>query len=279
MTFAKTFVLATSVATAAVSAASADQLADIKARGTLICGTMGNYEPFSFPNPQTRQIQGYEVDLCQAIADDLGVKLELKLIAVEARIPELTQGRVDVISAALGYTEERAQQIDYSNASFVSLQKLLVQKDSGFDTIDSLAEQKISAPKGSSSERFTREVLPNASLLTFQDPPAAFLALAQGKVNAMILSEVASVKFVNQTGDKFAFVPEAVAKEYWGLGLRKDEPAFKEAVNATLKNLEDSGKGAEIYNTWFGPETIFNMERPFRLDEPAGAPVLRPDAS
>lgn len=278
MKFAKIFALSTGVAIAAVTAASADQLADIKARGTLICGTMGNYEPFSFPNPQTRQIQGYEIDLCQAIADDLGVKLELKLIAVEARIPELTQGRVDVISAALGYTEERAQQIDYSNASFVSLQKLLVATDGGFDSIDSLAEQKISAPKGSSSERFVREVLPSASLLTFQDPPAAFLALAQGKVNAMILSEVASVKFINQTGDKFGFVPQAVAKEYWGLGLRKDEPAFKDAVNASLKKLEDSGKGAEIYDTWFGPETIFKMDRPFKLDEPVGAPVLRPEA-
>lgn len=278
MSFARTFALTATIAIAAGTAASADQLADIKARGTLICGTMGNYEPFSFPNPQTRQIQGYEVDLCQAIADDLGVKLELKLIAVEARIPELTQGRVDVISAALGYTEERAQQIDYSNASFVSMQKLLVKKDSGFDTIDSLADKKISAPKGSSSERFVREVLPNANLLTFQDPPAAFLALAQGKVNAMILSEVASVKFINQTGDKFVFVPQAVAKEYWGLGLRKDEPAFKDAVNASLKKLEDSGKGAEIYNTWFGPATIFKMDRPFKLDEPVGAPVLRPEA-
>lgn len=278
MTFAKTFALTATIAIAAATAASADQLADIKARGTLICGTMGNYEPFSFPNPQTRQIQGYEVDLCQAIADDLGVKLELKLIAVEARIPELTQGRIDVISAALGYSAERAQQIDYSNASFVSLQKLLVKKDGGFDSIDALADKKISAPKGSSSERYVREVLPNANLLTFQDPPAAFLALAQGKVNAMILSEVASVKFINQTGDKFTFVPQAVAKEYWGLGLRKDEPAFKEAVNATLKKLEDSGKGAEIYNSWFGPTTIYKMERPFRLDEPAGDPVLRPGA-
>ncbi|WP_295048000.1 ABC transporter substrate-binding protein [uncultured Paracoccus sp.] len=278
MTLTRTFALAAGVALAAVTAASADQLADIKERGTLICGTMGNYEPFSFPNPQTRAIQGYEVDLCQAIADDLGVKLELKLIAVEARIPELTQGRVDVISAALGYSAERAQQIDYSNASFVSLQKLLVAKDGGFDSIDSLADKKISAPKGSSSERYVREVLPNASMLTFQDPPAAFLALAQGKVNAMILSEVASVKFINQTGDKFAFVSEPVAKEYWGLGLRKDEPAFKDAVNASLKKLEDSGKGAEIYDIWFGPETIYKMERPFKLDEPAGDPVLRPGA-
>src|SRR5437764_1873201 len=74
-------------------AARADQLADIKQKGTLVCGTLGNAEPFSFPNPQTRETQGYDVDFCAAIARSLGVKLELKLIPVAAPIPELTQDR------------------------------------------------------------------------------------------------------------------------------------------------------------------------------------------
>ena len=60
---------------AASGAAQADQLADIKARGTLVCGTLGTAEPFSFPNPQTREVQGYDVDFCNAIAKSLGVKL------------------------------------------------------------------------------------------------------------------------------------------------------------------------------------------------------------
>ena len=49
-------------------AAHADQLADIKQKGTLVCGTLGTAEPFSFPNPQTRETQGYDVDFCSAIA-------------------------------------------------------------------------------------------------------------------------------------------------------------------------------------------------------------------
>src|SRR6266542_4826598 len=87
-----------------VHAARADQVADIKQKGTLVCGTLGNAEPFSYPNPQTRETQGYDVDFCAAIAKSLGVKLELKLIAVPARIPELMQGRVDVLAANLGWT-------------------------------------------------------------------------------------------------------------------------------------------------------------------------------
>lgn len=95
-------------------AAHADQLADIKQKGTLVCGTLGTAEPFSFPNPQTRETQGYDVDFCAALAKALGVKLELKLISVPARISELQQGRVDVLAANLGWTAERAQQMRLS---------------------------------------------------------------------------------------------------------------------------------------------------------------------
>src|SRR5438046_9728115 len=96
--------------------ARADQLADIKQKGTLVCGTLGTAEPFSFPNPQTRETQGYDVDFCAAVAKSLGVKLELKLISVPARIPELQQGRVDILAANLGWTPERAAQIAYSDS-------------------------------------------------------------------------------------------------------------------------------------------------------------------
>src|SRR5579859_7471307 len=111
---------------AGVQTAAADQLADIKAHGKLICGTLGTSEPFSFQDPATRELVGYDVDMCRRIADSLGVALELKAISVEARIPELTLGRVDILAANLGYTRERAQQIDFSSTYFVSAQKILV---------------------------------------------------------------------------------------------------------------------------------------------------------
>ncbi|PZQ45605.1 MAG: cysteine ABC transporter substrate-binding protein [Rhodovulum sulfidophilum] len=282
MTFLRTLAFAAGLAltatTALTSAASADQLADIKASGKLVCGVLGTLEPFSFQDPETRETVGYDVDLCRAVAADLGVTLEVKPIAVEARIPELMQGRVDIISAALGYTADRAKQIDYSNTSYVSMQKILVKTAGGATTLDDLAQKKISAPKGSTSEKYLRAVLPEATALTFQDPPAAFLALQQSKVSGMILSEISLIKFMNQAGDGFALIAQPVAKEYWGLGLRKDEPALKEAVNATLARLETSGEGKAIFDKWLGAGTPYKMERAFTLDVPASEPVLKPGA-
>lgn len=261
---------------ATLGAAKADQLADVKAAGKLVCGTMGSFEPFSFPDPKTREIVGYEIDLCQGIADAIGVKLELKPLAVEARIPELTQSRVDVISGALGYSDERARQIDYSLTSFVSRQMLLVKTGSGIEKLADVKDKKISAPKGSSSEKFVRSLYPDANILTFQDPPSAFLALQQSKVSALILSELASIKFMQQAGSGYEFVKQPVAIEFWGIGVRKNEPAFLEAVNAALKGLESSGKAKAIFDKWLGASTPYKMERTFTLDKPVSNPVLNP---
>jgi polar amino acid transport system substrate-binding protein len=272
----KCFTIALVATVLSVGTATADQLADIKSRGTLICGTLGTAEPFSFANPSTREIVGYDIDLCKAIADDIGVKLQMKPMSVEARIPELVQARVDVLAGNLGYTPERAQQIAYTTAYFVSLQKLLVKADSNFSNIDDLAKSRISAPKGSSSERYVREALPQATLLTFQDPPSAFMALAQSKVDAMILSEINAEKFVAQTGQNFKFIDQPVAEEFWGLGIRKNEPALLEQVNATLRRLEESGEGQKIFDKWLGETTAYKMKKPFKFDKPVSDPVLRP---
>lgn len=266
------YMLALSVV--AIAPAKADQLQDIKAKGTLVCGTMGTFEPFSFQDPKTRETVGYEVDLCQKIADALGVKLELKLLAVEARIPELTQGRVDILSAALGYSDERAKQIDYSLTSFVSNQMFITKEESGIASIGDLKDQKISAPKGSSSEKFVRALLPDANLLTFQDPSSAFLALQQSKVKAMILSQLGLIKFQQQVGGGLTLIKQPAAIEYWGLAVRKGEPAFLDAVNTALKNLETSGDGQKIFDKWLGKDSSYKIERTFTLDKPVANPVL-----
>ena len=77
----------------------ADQVADIKAKGELVCGVLGTDDPFSFVDPKSREIVGYDVDLCNAVAKKLGVKTSLKQLAVAARVPELQQGRVDILAA------------------------------------------------------------------------------------------------------------------------------------------------------------------------------------
>lgn len=265
------FTLAASLLTAFTffgAAAHADQLDDIKKRGTLICGTLGIAEPFSFANPQTRETQGYDVDFCSAVAKSLGVKLELKLVAVPARIPELQQGRVDVLAANLGWTAERAEQIAFSDSYYASLTKAATRRTDKIGNVSGLAGKRVAAAKGSTSEAAARKVIPNVEVITFQDPPSLFLALQQGKVDAAVASELVLVKWqkdVEATAPLDILEPPLL-HEQWGIGMRKSETALIKHVNGVLEAMEKSGEAGKIFDKWLGTGTPYNLKRGFRME-------------
>jgi len=270
----KTFLTASAavlaLACAMPGAAQADQLQDIKARGKFICGTLGTAEPFSFQDPKTRAVVGYEVDLCKKIAESLGVPMELKLIAVEARIPELVAGRVDVVAANLGWSPARAQQIDFSHQHFVSPQKVLAREaDAGLKSPADLDGKRVSATSGSSSEQGAREHIPNVKAISFKDPPAAFVALQQRKVDGFVASELMLAKFRTQAASgpvPVKILEPALFVEPWGIGVRKGETALLDQVNKVLDGLQANGELDKIFNTWLGSDSPYKMKRDFKVE-------------
>ncbi|KRC86132.1 ABC transporter glutamine-binding protein GlnH precursor [compost metagenome] len=253
-------------------AAHADQVDDIKARGELVCGTLGTSQPFSFQDGATRQLVGYDVDVCKLVADKLGVKINYKLLSVAARVPELNEGRVDILAANLGYSPDRAQQIAFSHAYYVSPQKLMVRKDSGFDSIEALNGRRIGATKGSSSEREIKRILDKSQVIGYGDSSATYLALQQKKVDAQFASELVLVRLVLQSPPTapVSVIAKPVFDEPWGLGVRKSETRFLETVNQALDEAEASGAAAKLFDKWFGPETPYKLERGFKIGPIAG---------
>lgn len=250
-----------------ISAAQADQLADVKARGTLVCGVMNNLPPFGYADANTRELVGYDVDFCKEVAAKLGVKIELKPLSLQARIPELLQGRVDILSAVLGWSAARAEQIQFTDGYFVSEHKMAVRSGTGYKTRDDLAGKRLSAIKGSSTQAFLQKVLPTAQYLTFEDGPSAFIALTQGKVEGFALSESLLRQFIAKLGPNanIDVLNPPVGQEFWGLGLRKGEPAMTKAVNDALMSMEKDGSAQKIFDKWLGKSTEFKMERSFKI--------------
>jgi len=253
------------VGVCATTAVHANRLDDIKGRGRLVCATLSGTEPLAFQDPRTRAYIGFDIDLCNALAASLGVALEHRPIAVEARIPELSLGRVDVVAAAMGYTKERSAQIAFTDIHYQLPIKIIVSESSGIRSFADLAGKKISANKGSTPETFTRARIPTAEVVTYQDSPTAFLALVQGKVQGQAIGQAAGVRFLQESGGKFRFLDEAVFFEPTGLGVKKDEPELLAAINAALRELESSGKLDAMWNKWYGPDTRFNIPREKKL--------------
>ena len=257
-------------ATAFVSVAHADQLADIKKKGEIVFGVLGTDEPNSFVDPKTREIVGYEVDIAKAIAQKLGVKPVFKQLAVAARIPELQQGRVDVLAASLTHNKERESQIDFSLTTFVTGQKVLVKASSGIADVPQLAGKKVLTVKGGTQEPNIRKAVPNVDVVTFETTQQAFLALQQGKGVGYVNDEASIVNDYAKLGPAkkdYVILPTSISVEPLALGLRKNEPALKAAVDGTLRELESSGNADKLFIKWYGPATKLQFDkRTFKID-------------
>ncbi|PHN51745.1 ABC transporter substrate-binding protein [Pseudomonas syringae] len=258
----KSVLAALALSPLAVSAVHADQLSDVMSKKSLSCGVYADVPPFSAPDPQTRELVGMDVDLCKALAKHMGVELELKPLSVEARIPEVKMGRVDVIFANLAYTKSRAEQIQFSDPYYIAKETLVVRAANADQPKSFFKGKRISSTKGSTSEQSIR--LADATPVTFQDTGSAYMALQQNKVVGLVTNTMTAIKLVGQAkagGVELAIAKEPMELEPIGAGMRQGEPAFLAKVNESLREMEAAGEIDAIWAHWIGPNTEYKMVR------------------
>ena len=254
----------------AVQLAHADQLDDIKKKGELVVGVLGTDEPNSYIDPKTREIIGYEVDLARAIAAKIGVKLQIKQLAVAARIPELQQGHVDLLAASLTHNKEREAVIDFSLTTFVTGQKVLVKADSGIQNLAALTGKKVVTIKGGTQEPNIRKAVPQVDVVTFDTGPQAFQALQQGKGVAFVNDEVSLLDQHAKLGaaqKQYRILDQNISVEPLAIGIKKGEKRLKEQVDGALRDLEKAGEADKLFVKWYGPDTRLKFpKRTFKID-------------
>lgn len=245
----------------------ADQLESVKASGELNCAVLTNLAPFGVLNPKTNELEGYDVDFCTAIAKEMGLKPKLTNVTLDARIPMLNQGRVDVVVAVMGFNEARTKQIDYSYQYFISNQVIAVQDKAPYQKVAELAGKRISTIKGSSTPLLIKEVLPTAEMVSYDNGPTAFTAMMQNKVDAIGMSETMISLFKSKLDNPgvVRVIPPAFSKEIWGIGIKKDEAGMQRAVNQALEKIEKSGEAERIFNKWLGESSLYKMKRDFTI--------------
>lgn len=253
-------------------ASRADQLADIKARGSLICG-LTVVQPFAYNDQSTREMVGYEVDLCQKLADDLKVKMTHKVVAADVRVPELNQGRIDLLVALMSWTKERAQLVDFSHAYVEDGFYFITPKSSPITKPDELATKRISVAKGSIYQTFAKRKYPEASVIAFDDGPLAFLAMQQGKTDATIQRSAAAVGLQLRSppgSPEIKLIEPPLLRQGSGFAIRKNEPAFLAYLDGFLDRLEASGEAQKLWDKWLGKDSVYKLERKFKVGQPMG---------
>jgi len=266
-------VLALAILLAGVAPAWAETTLEKIARtGTFVVGTRTGSPPFGFID-KNNNWGGFSVDLAKLVQTNLEkklgkpVKFELKESTPATRIPLLASGAVDLIAGTMTITRARRESLDFSIVFFVTGAQFLVKKGSPIKGVRDIAGKRIGAQQGSTNEKFLREKHPQAQLVVFPDQPAAFTALAQGKIDAYTNDgvQLAGLKAKAPNPGDWDVVGEFYTYEPYGLAMRKNDTDFRNVVDFTLMEAIESGEYQKLYDKWFGPRG----EVPYPLSETA----------
>lgn len=246
----------------------ADRLDEIQKLGVLRVACLDSNPPFGFLDKRTHQITGLDVDMAQAIADRLKVKLFVLPTNTANRVALLTTGKADLIAANFTITPERRQQIDFSIPYFATKQGFIARAGT-LSKVDQLNGLRIGVDKGTTQEINLRKKYPQATVIAYDNTPLAFAALRNRHVQAISQDDAKLLALLAKVPDKekYELVPFVLAREFQALGLPKHEARFAKVINESLFALEQSGEAERIYQRWFGPNSKAPLTRSFKIGD------------
>ncbi len=239
-------------------------LEKISRTGVLTAGTRGNAIPFAFINEKNEWI-GFSIDLLEAIRARLEkklgkpIRLEKKEITPETRIPLLVNRTLDVECGSTTYTRgrDRDETVDFSITFFFTGTQLLVKKGTGIKSLADVASKRVGAIRGTTGERALRTAQPRADVVTFQDTPAAFLALEQGRIVAYAHDGILQAGMAARARPmEYEVVGDFFSKDPYACMVPENDSKWRAFVNHTFMELIDSGKYFELYEKWFGERGV-----------------------
>ena len=241
----------------------AKTLEEIKKAGKIVIGAKGDYPPWGVINAQGR-FEGWEIDLCHKYAEYLfrdPTKVEFVAVTGGNRVPFLNSGKIDIIWATMGYTEERAKVVDFSIPYFSSGVQLLVKKGSPIKSIQDLKGKSVITIKGTTGAQGLEKLVPEANQIKFDKTSEALQALRDNRGVAFAQDDILLYKLVLEYPD-YTVVGEVFNPTDWGVGFRKGENDIRESVNESLKRMNrDKFLHESLKKWWKGLELDEYLKR------------------
>ena len=237
------------------SAAEADgALQEIKDSGKLVVGTCADYPPYEWHLVQDGddKIIGFDIDIAQAIADELGVELEVKDMDFDGLIPALSTGKVDMSIAGMNPTEERKQSVDFTDIYYTQKDALVIKSEDAenIQSENDLKKASLATQKATIQETYLLENFPDAEIQSVPKLNTAILSLVTGKVDAVLMVETVAKQYVEQNeGLEIAGFDVASTPNESAIAVAKDNKDFLDAVNDILDEMKESGQIEELMRT------------------------------
>jgi ABC-type amino acid transport substrate-binding protein len=229
-------------------------MAELQAAGEVIIGVKFDVPPFGFVNPQTDEVQGFDVDLGNAIAAELGVEARFEEASSDNRIPFLQDGTVDLVLSTMTITTDRDAEIDFSEPYYVAQGRVLVPDDSDITGVDDLGGATVCTVLGSTYEENLTENAPDAELRLVDGYSECLELIQTGSVDAVSTDDVILTGMIIQD-DTLKLVGEGYTTEPYGAGVTEGDTEFQEFVSGVIADVKSDGRWEQFYEKWIGQYT------------------------
>lgn len=223
--------------------------------GVLVVGLSPDYPPFE--NLEGDELVGFEVDLAQAICEELDLQYENKNLQFDAIIPAVVAGgQVDIGMSGFTVTPERAEQIDFTESFYIDDQAVAVMKDEGItkDNAEDALNQEgviIAVQSGTTGETYAQENYPNAHIQPYGNSTDCFAAMQSGQADAVCTNKAVVEKMIKDAYQNAEIVATSATGEEYAIVVSKDNPKLTEAINEALQKLQENGTIDELVAKWF----------------------------
>jgi glutamate transport system substrate-binding protein len=226
-------------------------MAELQDAGEITIGVKFDVPPFGLNNPQTGEVEGFDVDLGNYIADRLGVEANFREATSDNRIPLLVDGTIDLILSTMTITEERDLEIDFSEPYYVANGDVLVPGDSDIQSLDDLNGNRVCTALGSTYADTIEKEAPDADLRLVDLYSECFDQVQTGAVDAVSTDNVILTGMKIQD-DSLELLGLDYTTEPYGAGIPEGDTEFKEFVDESIAEFIDSGTWQETYDEWVG---------------------------
>ena len=212
--------------------------------------TNAEFPPYEYHEGEN--IVGIDVEIAQAIADEVGAELVIEDMAFDSILTAVQSGKADMGIAGLTITEDRLQNVDFSNSYAIATQVIIVNQDSAIDDPDDLGGKTIGVQLGTTGDIYAEDI-EDATIERYNKGFEAVQALLQNKVDAVIIDNEPAKVFVEQN-EGIRIVDKEFTVEEYAIAVKKGNSDLLEKVNKAIVELQESGKLQEIVDKYIKAE-------------------------
>lgn len=223
-------------------------------RETLVMATSADYPPYESVDLQSGEIIGFDPDIANYIAEELGYELKIEDMSFDGLIPALQAGRADFVLSGMTPTEERKENVDFSDVYFVAENVIVTTEEKDISSMDELAGKKIGVQLGSIQETEAESLAEELGfdVVKLNRIPEIIQELLAGRIDGILMEDTVASGFLEAQDQLRSFVIPTDSEDEVGSAIAFPKGSeLVEPFNEVLNEMIDSGKMDELILEWF----------------------------